>query len=323
MANTLIDQIESRRYEHPRDVLLGSISQRIGGFEITDEQKDLIREQVSSGEGDRAIEAMTNLAISGISWRFTQEKSGLVGLGVDVNNLADSKYTELAGHPERLREFTVWFDKLARDALGRCRNNRGPVARQVQTKGVGLELGSAVMAGDWAYQDGLWAAIDDLFANPPEGYGFVMPRSEVHQPAYRLNVTEDLSYLRIERVRGIRDLMRGKTDLEPGFIAHRMIGLVALSAMTDEHRQVVEKAFGLPADADVSDNRWKFFAVAANGAAARRQEAAQLVGDLFEEEIATAGQTSHGILPESSTVFIRRTSPASPGKTESDILISV
>lgn len=308
-----------RGYEHPVDVMHSpeGVNLRVSrslGFELQPDQESFVAETLANhqtpylesldtkeraSEGTRAIEAMTLLAVQGVQFRDTQERMALDQLGVDVDE-QDSKYFELAGKPERLRDFVVWFDGLARDAIARQvaeaqskeaeylgRFGFRPIPDIEETKGIGLEIGSVVMGGLWQRGNGLWAAVDPLpdqiRATP--GYDIAGPAVEVAAPTYQISPAADRDFLNIKREVGIWDI------LTPGreriYVAHRVMGLVALNHIkNDDLRRSLRRA------------------QARNGAVYPADLQSSL-GEVFESYIKNAGTDFHGVMAESSTVYLR------------------
>ncbi len=194
IAEHLVPRYAGRGYEHPVDVMHSpeGVNLRVSrslGFELQPDQKSFVAKTLANhqtpylesldskeraSKDARAIEAMTLLAVQGIQFRDAQERMALDQLGVDDDDQS-SEYFELAGRPEHLRDFVVWFDGLARDAIARQvaeargketeylnRSGFRPIPDIEETKGIGLEIGSVVMGGLWQRGSGLWAAVDPL-----------------------------------------------------------------------------------------------------------------------------------------------------------------
>lgn len=295
LERDLYPRFDARGYEHPVDVLKNPNPNveilRTRHFNLRRAQKELITEQLGD-LAETGIEAMTLMALHGIHRRISEETSSLLALGVDLTTSASDDvgskdlYTELAGRPEKLGEFTVWFDRAARDALARqLTPDRSKMENPylVHPKGIGLEVGSAIMGGDWRYSHGLWRAVDDLSPQLQrlDGYTPTRPANETYQPSYTVSLSSEEGFLTIVRERGIWDIITPEADRL--YIAHRMVGMVALRF--------------LPLDIRSSAIR-----------AAQRRDSESLseqLGEKFEEEIADDGATFNGILPESTTVYIR------------------
>lgn len=310
---------EARGYEHPVDVHRGVpdhpeinlLTSRSLDFGLSSDQKRIIGETLSShgtpyldtlkpgyceDEVDRAIGSMTLMSVQGFQFRDSHEQMALGQLGVDIAD-TNSEYFRLAGNPERLRDFVVWFDKLARDSIAKQirdaqdkkpeyiqRSGFWPILNVEKTKGIGVELGSVVMGGRWGYDKGLWEVVDPLpdVIRGIEGYGIEGPADEVASPSYKLAIA-GRDFLKIERERGIWDIIT--PDGKRMYVAHRMVGMVAINHLGDmKMRSGARHGF--------SNNTFS-------------EDVLMGLGAIFERGIATQGVKFEGVLPESSTVILR------------------
>ena len=297
MTEQMLRAIDERGHEHPVDILMGKNGtnhKRIAIFDITQSQKNIIRNHFNSDSNapEEAIGDMTLLAVQGIATRDAQERATLTGLEIAPGSteFLNSRYPELAGRSELLAEYVVWFDDIARSALARTLTKSDPFENAVQKKGFGLELGSVILAGEWELDKGLWKSVDDISnqLNERTSYVSVKPRDEVHEPRYKLSPIDSRGCnWRVVRERGLWDIETPSG--ERMWVAHRVVGMLAFELVGKDIQESLRKTL------------WT--------GASPSGRLTQKVGGIFEEEIATRGDNFGGIIPESTTVYLRH-----PGK---------
>lgn len=292
-----LQKVNARGYEHPIDILgnktktPGAPLLRTRHFTLQDGQLHILKGILEKDLYRAGVDTMTLLALHGITRRVTEEQAALRSLGIDldVEDEKTARYQELAGVPEGLGDFVSWFDIVARDALvkqGPTRGYNREDPYNFAEKGIGLELGSAIMVGDWTYSNRLWKAVDHMspLVDGIDGYSPIAPQNDTHIPTYTVWPTTTADFLSITRERGVWDILT--PERKRLYVAHRMVGMVVLSALSRDLRKSIKD---LPPNAPIP------------------KSVSKELGELFEADIATPGASYNGIIPESSTVFIRRT----------------
>lgn len=323
MTETVLADIEHRKYEHPKDYFTskpGVFADRLANFKISERQTQLIEELFRGGDKsgvDRCIANIALLATQGLVGRDAQERASLNALGIPVGSkkYIDSGYLELAGNPGKAVDFVIWFDDIARSAMARHKSNADKISElrksdneksttfcslspedytnmymsnAVYNKGFGLEFGSAIMSGDWTYQQYLWRAIDAV-SPLLEGAGYrpTHASEEVNRPTFdisRIDTDSNKSW-RVSRERGVRNIITPSGD--PIWVVHRVVADLEgdLIVNNDEVKNGLRQNVSGVIDSGTRLN--------------------SRIGELFEEEIATEGQARNGIIPVSSTVYLR------------------
>lgn len=285
MISMSINQAKSEQtgYEHPVHYMGyrgdGLISRRVTTFEITQHQKELVRNQVGDeGVALFCFESLQKIVLDGLLLRHKREKETL-----DFIKRASpeglEQYFRYAGNPERVGPFMDAFHQLASGALERQLDE--------VDKGPALEVGSVMMLGDTTYNRVLHASIDNGLGYL-EKHGYTVDRlTNTPKLPIRSRIQElSEGVFHLIHERGLANILGPDGDLSAeDHLVERSNSLVIANHLPKPVRDRLSSA---SSEDDLADIAWR-------------------LGNIRDGVVMEDGVNGmFGIIPADETVYIRR-----------------